>query len=158
VKGIILLAPVSDYADMVKRVPRARLKKVTAHARSLVRRGKGHELLPNSAVTMPWGPLVCDAQRFLSLYTPDSKETVFCYEQPGKAPRALRSVNMPMLTLWAGKDEYADRPAKDVAQWFAEHTRSRGSRVVVVPQATHGFKRKEKWLVRTIRNWIQDIS
>ncbi len=153
VKGIILLAPVSDYADILRRVKPERLRQLVALARSLVRRGKKHELLPKPAAFFSWGPFLCDAQRFLSLYSPDSKETIFSYEQPRKRPRVLESVRVPVLVLWAEKDEYADRPAREIASWFERHIRNR--EVLVVSRMSHGFKGGERTIARIVRRWIQ---
>ena len=107
-------------------------------------------MLPHSPLTK-WS--FDDAQRFLSLYTPNSTETVFPYEQPGKNPRTLKSVKVPILVLWAEKDEYADRPAKEIAAWFDENIRA-PHRVVIVPKVKHGFKGGEKVVARAIRQFF----
>src|SRR5581483_6430168 len=49
VKGIVLLAPVSDYAAETHLQGRAKIAKAEKVARSLVRRGKKHSLLPEGA-------------------------------------------------------------------------------------------------------------
>ncbi len=118
VNGIILLAPVSDYAAALKGDKR-KLAKGVKLARALIKTGKKHELMPESLLTS-WS--IDDAQRFLSLYTPDSQETIFSYEQPKRIPRILQSVKLPILVVWAEKDEYADRPAKEIAEWFERST------------------------------------
>ena len=150
IRGLILLGPVSDYAAALKDDANGRLKKATALAKSLVRAGKKHVLLPSEMLT-PWS--VDDAQRFLSLYTPDSKETIFPYEQKGKVPRTLRSVAQPILVLWAAKDPYADRPAKDIAAWFTGNLKKH-DKVVVVPRVEHGFKGGEKTVAAEVRRFM----
>ena len=147
VNGLVLLAPVSDYAGAAKRHGKQKLARATQAARALIKKGRSHELLPKEL----WSEELDDAQRFISLYTPESKEEIFCYAQAGKQPIALRQVRIPILTLWAGKDEYADRPASQIAAWFAAHTH-RG-KVVVVPNVKHGFKSVKTSVVRTIRQW-----
>src|SRR3989344_1989253 len=100
IKGLILLAPLSDYAGAVKSDTGGRLWRATKVARGLVKRGKGHDLLLASVAL---GPI--DAQRFLSLYTPDSAEEIFTYAQPKKNPKAFKSIQLPILTVFAEDDE-----------------------------------------------------
>src|SRR3989344_5183299 len=66
VKGIILLAPISDYAATVMLDSKEKIARALGVARRLVARGKKHELLPENV----WGwSLLADAQRFISLYS-----------------------------------------------------------------------------------------
>jgi alpha-beta hydrolase superfamily lysophospholipase len=154
VEGIILLSPVSDHAAAAKDYTKSKLIKAVKHAQKLVRAGKKHELMPKHLLTH-WS--FDDAQRFLSLYTPDSKETIFPYEQKGKIPRTLRLVKIPTLVLWAEHDEYADRTAKEIASWFAQNIRSPHN-VVIVPKANHQFKGQERKVAAEIRKFIKDIK
>src|SRR4029077_16607634 len=87
VKGIVLFGPLSDYAIALEQDRGGKLARSVTYARKLVHSGRSHELIP--AKLGPW--FVCDAQRFLSLYTPNSAEELFTYAQPKKIPRALRS-------------------------------------------------------------------
>jgi len=146
VRGLILLAPLSDYTmskDNKKKVRRA-LK----IAKQLVRAGKSHELLPLSV----W-PQLQDAQRFISLYSGDSQEEIFTYWDPKRNPKTLRSVKLPILVLLAEKDEYADRPAQKIGDWFAEYLKI-GDEIVVVPKVGHSFKGAEKKVASIIRRYI----
>ncbi|MBI5470035.1 alpha/beta fold hydrolase [Candidatus Kaiserbacteria bacterium] len=149
VNGLVLLAPVSDHAAALKEDKKGNLPKALKIARAMVKAGKKHELMPRGSLTK-WS--IDDAQRFLSLYSPDSAETIFPYEQSRKIPRTLRSLKVPSLVVWAGKDEYADRPAGKIAAWFAAHT-PRG-KVVVVPAVKHSFKGAEREVANSIRRWI----
>lgn len=151
IKALILLAPVSDHGVAVRDDKNGRLARIVKIAQKLLRSGKKHEMLPQSPLTK-WS--IDDAQRFLSLYTPDSPETIFPYEQKEKVPRTLRGVKLPMLVLWAAKDEYADRPAKDIKAWFEKHIRA-PHQVVIVPKTEHGFKGAEKRVAADIRRWIK---
>ncbi len=146
VKGIILFGPLSDYAIALEQDRKGTLARSISYARKLVRAGRPHELMP--AHLGPW--FVCDAQRFLSLYTPDSSEEIFTYAHPQKNPRALRSVRAPILVVLAGKEEHTKRPAARLAQWFDQHIRV-PHKVVIVPKVGHGFKGGEKLVVRAIR-------
>ena len=152
VKGIILLAPLSDYASAFKSDEGGRLARATKIAQELVKKGKKHDLLPASVAQ---GPI--DAQRFLSLYTPDSAEEIFTYAQPKKSPRAFKSIEVPVLVLLAADDEYGDRPAGDIAAWFEKHTKSEQFSAHVIPDTGHSFMGKEKSVAslvhRTLKGW-----
>lgn len=149
VKGIILLGPISDYEAELKRQGRTKILKATSVAHQLVRRGHKHELLQKEI----W-PETLDAQRFLSLYNPDSAENVFPYGRAHKTPLTLLSVKIPVLVLWAENDEYGDRPAKEIAAWFEEHLYT--GEVIIVPKVGHGFKGAEKKVAAHIRDFIAD--
>ncbi|MDP2649199.1 MAG: alpha/beta fold hydrolase [Patescibacteria group bacterium] len=149
VKGIILLGAVSDYSAEMKLQGKRRMERATSAARSLVRRGKKHSLLPENM----WHETL-DAQRFLSLYTPDSREEIFTYSQPKKTPRALRSVKVPILVLWAQKEEFADRPAKAILAWFGRHLKPE-DRTVLILRTGHLFKGGEKAVVKEIRKFMR---
>jgi len=153
VDGLILLAPVSDYAAAVKDDRNGKLAKAVRLAKKLVRAGKPQELMPRSLLT-PWS--IDDAQRFLSLYTPDSTETIFSYEQPKKIPRTLKSVALPILVVWAQEDEYADRPAKEIIGWFERNTGANLG-TFIVPRATHSFHGKEADVASAIKDWMRQL-
>ncbi|MCR4325734.1 MAG: alpha/beta fold hydrolase [Patescibacteria group bacterium] len=149
VRGIILLGAVSDYAAEMKLQGKRRVARAASAARALVRRGKKDSLLPEGV----WHETL-DAQRFLSLYTPDSREEIFTYSQPKKTPLTLRSVNVPILVLWAQKEEFADRPTKTILEWFGQHLKPE-DRAVSIPRTGHLFKGGEKTVVREIRKFIR---
>lgn len=150
VKGIILLAPVSDYAAALKNDRNGKLSHLTNIARRLVRSGKEHQLM--SASILNDGSLN-DAQRFLSLNTPNSIEAIFPYEQKEKRPRLLHTVKKPLLVLWAQNDEYADRPAKQVVAWFEQHM-PKPHKIVIVPGVKHSFSGAEWKVAREIKKFI----
>ncbi|MBM3272559.1 alpha/beta fold hydrolase [Candidatus Kaiserbacteria bacterium] len=151
VSGIILLAPIADYAGLSAE-ERVLLPKATKAAQSLMAAGTAHTLLPADT----W-PQHIDAQRFLSLYTPDSVEqSIFSYFDETKTPRTLRSVPVPILVLLAGDDEFADRPAEDIALWFDEHARAPLS-LSIISSVDHGFKGGEKEVVDAIKKWMKDL-
>ena len=148
VRGIILLAPISDYSAEMYLQGKRKVERAVKTARALIAKGKKHQLLPADL----W-PDYFDAQRFLSLYTPDSKEEMFTYAQPKKIPRLLQSVKLPILAVFASDDEYADRPAVDIAEWFERNTEA-NLETLVVPSAPHSFKGKEAQVSLAIKHWI----
>ncbi|MBI4094019.1 alpha/beta fold hydrolase [Candidatus Kaiserbacteria bacterium] len=148
VRGIVLLAPVSDYAAELHRRGAKKIGRVTKVARALLARGKKHSLLPEGL----WHETL-DAQRFLSLYTPGSIETIFPYEQERNVPRLLKRIHVPLFVLWAEEDEYAHRPAKEIAAWFEK--RLQKGKVVIIPRVKHSFRGGEKTMEREIRRFME---
>jgi pimeloyl-ACP methyl ester carboxylesterase len=149
VQGIILLAPVSDYAAEIGLHGKNKATRATKAARVLVAHGRKHDLLPPSV----WHEVV-DAQRFLSLYTSDSVEEIFSYAQSKKVPRIFKAVRLPILVVWAGKDEFGSLSAKDTVSWFKKWSGSWRFKAEVVPNALHGFQGDERVVARTVRKWI----
>ena len=148
VKGIILLGPVSDWSAEMKLQGKRKLARAEKTARALLKRGKKHELLPLGV----WHE-VLDAQRFLSLYTPNSVEEIFTYAQPKKNPKVLRSVRVPVLVVWAEKEEFSDRPAGEAVAWFKKHLRK--GKTVIIPRTGHLFRGAENRVALTIRRWMK---
>jgi pimeloyl-ACP methyl ester carboxylesterase len=151
VRGVILLGALSDYADAAKH--RAKYAKALAYAQKLIQAGLPRELLPATLTE----PFVFDAQRFVSLYTPDSAEEIFSYAQPGKTPRTLRSVTIPILALFAGDDEYADRPAEEIGSWFDRNITA-AHEIAIVPSVGHSFHGGEKLVAAAVRDFIKSHS
>ncbi len=150
-KGLVLFGPLSDYSILLSQDKRGRLRKAVAHAKRLVQNGKPHEFMPEGSGL--WFP--CDAQRFLSLSTPESAEEIFMYWDPSANPRTLKSVKTPLLVLLAERDEYADRLAKEIAAWFEKHLTKLRHQVLIVPKVKHSFKGGEKVVARAIRRFIE---
>ena len=148
VKGIILLAPMSDYSTVEKEQGKKRVAAAEKYVRTLVVRGKKFELIPEAI----WPPLD-DAQRFLSLYTGEGPEEIFTYWDQKRTPKTLRSVRKPLLVLLAECDEFQDRPARKIGDWFAKHLKLH-DKVVVVPKVQHGFKGGERAVAKAIRRFM----
>ncbi len=150
VKGIILLAPVSDYEAERKLQGVAKIARATKVVRALITRGKKHELLPPGL----WHEDL-DAQRFLSLYTPDSIEEIFSYGQFTKVPRILRSVRIPLLAFWAENDEFGLSIGRKVSDWFNLHMEN--GDFLIVPKVKHSFSGAEKEIAETVREWVKAV-
>lgn len=154
VTGIILLAPISDYAAEVKQTGRKKIEKGIRVATRMVQAGKKSEMVPTGSID--WY-LMADAQRFISLYSGKSVEEIFTYWDPTRLPKTLRSVKLPILALLAERDEYRDRPAKKMEAWFAEHLKE-GDRIVIVPKVGHSFKGAEKTTAQHMHKFMKDVS
>ncbi len=149
VHSAVLLAPLSDYSG-VKEQFGARYAQIKRTAEALVKAGTPHTLLPARL-----SPVPCDAQRWLSLYTPESDEEIFTYAS-GKSPKTLRKVKAPLLALFASSDEYADRPAEELAQWFRNARPKSPIDAYVVEAPNHGFSGAAELLAKIVRTWAQD--
>ncbi|MFZ2887351.1 MAG: alpha/beta fold hydrolase [Minisyncoccia bacterium] len=150
IKGIILLAPLSDYACEKATDKNGRMKKAVQLAKKVIKAKKPHEFMPLWASPS----MLLDAQRYLSLYTPDSVEEIFSYSQLNKKPKIYQSVKLPILALFADKDEYAERPAEKMVEWFARNTGSKYFRAGIVPKVGHSFRGAEKRVAQLIKQWI----
>ncbi len=153
VAGAVLLCPMSDWAYVKKYEKPEILKRATDYARNLIKKNKTHELLPQDIYyeTM-------DAQRFLSLYTPGSIENqIFPYFDSQSKAKILRSVKIPLLVVFAQKDEYRDRPTKQLIKWFAKKGRNRKFVTVSITGASHGFNGQESHVSNQISNWLKKL-
>ena len=150
VKGIILMAPISDWAAETHLRGMKKVQQASKFAQQMVKQKRGHEFLPSNV----WHELL-DAQRFVSLYTPDSVEEIFLYAQPKKNPRIFKSVHLPMLAIFAENDEFADRPARSLVSWFQTNTQSRRFKTAIISSAYHGFKGAERNVAKIIQEFIR---
>lgn len=146
VKGIILLGPLSDYASTLEPAKKNAYAAGVREAKRMVSAGKGNELMPRKFTD--W--MLLSAQRFLSLYTPESVEEIFTYAQ-SKKPTLLERVKIPILALLAERDEYSSVPADALESWFLAHIYE--GEVVIVPKAGHSFKGAEKAVANSIREF-----
>lgn len=153
IKGVVLLAPMSDYAGALYQDKDNALLTITDLARDYCRKGKEHALLPLDI----W-PMMHDAQRFLSLYTPDSEEELFCYCQKNKIPKTYQMVKIPQLILLGEKDESRDRSMKKIAKWFERNSQSRDTRIEIIKKAPHSFFLCEERVVAHIKAFIKKNS
>lgn len=148
VKGAILLAPMSDYADTYAFTDKKVYRRALAYAKGMVKNGKGHELMSGKI----W-PKTIDAQRWLSLFTPESEEEIFSYAS-GKRPSTLLKNKKPILVILAEEDEFKDRPVKEIADWFSSVLKGRDAQVRIVKKATHSFSDSIGSVKKLIKKWV----
>jgi alpha-beta hydrolase superfamily lysophospholipase len=151
VKGLILFGPLSDYSGALKAKGKRALERGVAYARKQIAAGRSSELMPKQFVE--W--FACDAQRYVSLYSPDSSEEIFTYARSIVIPKTLRKVAFPTLVLLAGADEYGDMPPKSIAAWFSDRLKTK-NKVVIVSKVGHSFKGGEKAVVKAIRGFMKE--
>jgi pimeloyl-ACP methyl ester carboxylesterase len=147
VTGAVLLAPLSDYSTVYQTADRKTYRRAVAYARRLVKAGKPHELLPAKI----W-PLIYDAQRFLSLYTPESQEEIFTYAS-GRQPNLLHKIKKPLLVLLAEQDPFRDRPTTEIAAWFKTALAKQKAAVKIIGGVGHNFAPRHLAVRNAIAKW-----
>lgn len=153
ITGVILLAPLSDYSAITHLEDKNQYETALAYAMKEVREGRMNQLIPEEL----WPSALMSAQRFISLYTPESEEEIFTYSTE-KQPETFRSVHLPMIAVFAGADEYGDRPAEELTQWFRSHTSSKEFHSIIIENAPHNFKGMEKEVCTAIASWSTSIK
>ena len=149
IKSVILLAPMSDYSS-IPQLSASQYRPALKMAQKMLEEKRGLDLLPAAI----W-PEIISAQRFISLYTPDSPEEIFTYSQANKKTFTLRKVKIPILAILAGHDEFRDRPATKIAKWCEKYIGKRKTnRVVIIKNAPHSFNKYENKILEEIRLWI----
>ncbi len=147
VGGIVLVGPVSDVAAEAKRVGARELRRRVAAAERIARRD------PNGLVPPAWG--FWSARRYISLYRPGGADDVFPYHRDNARWSTFRSVRLPVAAILGGRDEFLDRPAREVIEAFQRNAvRARSFSGAVVPRARHGFQGHERQLVDLLVRWV----
>ena len=152
VKGIILLAPVSDHAGELAHEGAQKVKNALEYAKNMVQKGRSHDIMPAEV----WHKLV-DAQRFLSLNDPESLEEIFSYSQPKKEAATLGSLKVPVLAILGDDDEHLDRPASMIADWLRKELGSLAT-VRIISGGNHNFTNLESALASSIHEWVNAVQ
>lgn len=150
VKGIVLLGAANDISAEIKRVGEKIYEKELRLAQRLNRRDP-------SALFASHGYLFT-ARRALSLFTPGAPEDVFPYYDPKARWKELRSIRVPTAVIFGSKDACLNRPAPKIIDLFrANAPLAKSFSGVIIKNADHGFKGKEKELSREIIRWIKTL-
>lgn len=152
VSGAVFLAPMSDYADAVKFTDSKIFNCALKEARKLVAAKKSKSLLPETYWSRP-----IDAQRFLSLFTPESIEEMFSYAVPNKKPIILQKIKKPFLVVLAGEDQFTDRPMPEVFAWFRKALIGKQAELLLIKKSLHNFSGYEVKLKNIIFAWIKKL-
>jgi pimeloyl-ACP methyl ester carboxylesterase len=152
IKGVVLLAPISDYSSILNMADKKYFAKAKKIAEKMVERGQSNHLLPRDI----W-PYYIDAQRFLSLYSGNSFEEIFPYSQ-NKSSINLKKTKQPVYVLIGDKDECLDRSASNIIDWFKEERIDRKKdKFEVIEGAGHSFNGLERLVIRKIKNWVKSV-
>lgn len=147
--GVVLVSPTSDRLLPVRE--REQIALLLPRMQKLVREGRGDELLTDISY-MPMTP-----NRYVSLYTPLSAEDTFDYGDIHPQMTYFSKITKPLLVVFAGSDEYLDRPVADVKKVFDAKARSKTYTSAVIPEALHSYEGKEQKLAKTIIEWVKTI-
>ena len=80
---------------------------------------------------------------------------MFPYYRPNARWTAFQSVRLPLAAILGSRDEYLDRPAREVIEAFRRNAvRARSFTGIVVPRARHGFQGHERELADLVVRWI----
>lgn len=147
--GVVLSGPMSDRLSAIKDFEK--FKKDLARMHELIDAGKGNELL----VGYHFFPLT--PKRFVSLFEPRSTEDVFDYGEQEPKLVTFSKIQLPMLVLFSGKDEAADRPIEDIKKIFDTHAKTSKYISQIIPNALHRYNGHEKEAVDAIMRWAKTI-
>lgn len=151
VVGAVLLAPLSDYAGKKKEMGERAYIQAEKIARAYVAKGKPHQLMPSTTSSVP-----CDAQRWLSLYTPESKEQIFPYSHDAR-PVFVEKVRVPLAAFFSEGDQYADRPVQELVKWFSCVRSKIPIETEIIHAHDHAFSGYEKkifeHILKVTRTW-----
>lgn len=151
VAGLALLGPLSDVIGEMKTLGK-RFKTVLAKIKKFSKRHPD-ELLPKNLTSK-----IITARRYLSLYTPGSREDVFPYYNPKAKFKELRSVKVPVLVVVGQKDKYLDRKAERLIEIFENNAvAAKDFQSVIIRNTGHSFKNKEKVLAGVLVDWIKRV-
>ncbi len=146
VAGIVLTSPLSDRLNPVDKPSWWKVPVV----KFLVSIGKGEMLIPVSH--FPGTP-----KRLLSLMSFGSNEDTFDYGDQQPSMRAFSAIKKPLLVVFGGSDELADRSVVDIKNVFDRFQRSTHYKSVITPDAFHSFNGQEQEVVGTILRWVREI-
>lgn len=150
IAGIVLLAPISDVAIRKRELGKEFDRNIAAAQRFTKKHGR-FALLPQRIA-----PGYFSAQRYLSLFRPNSAEDVFPYYNPTARWTAFRSIRIPALVIIGQRDEHLDRPLKNFLAAFTAHANIRARlKTVNIPGAYHGFRHHKNALAKEVLRWIE---
>lgn len=147
VKGLALLGPVSDVPVQKHKLGVKKWQASLTVARKLA--GKKDALMP-----LAYG--VSTPKRYLSLFQPSSAEDVFPYHNPSAKWKELASIKIPIAVIIGSRDEHLDIPLNKFIQAFHDHAPLTNLfKCIIIQNANHGFKGKEKILAESLVEWLQ---
>lgn len=150
IKKLILLGPISDIVEFTKEIGKKKLAQAVALAEKLKKK--------NPRLLMPQQYGLYTAERYLSLCKSGGAEDTFPYYNPHGNWKELKSVKIPLAVIVGGRDEYLDRPAKNLVKTFSEKAvNTKQFFGAIIKNALHGFQKKEKELSQEIIKFINGL-
>lgn len=149
IKNLILIAPVNDRSGASREHGPQWVKEGLRIAQTLK---KKHTPL----VPIRYG--VMSPDRFISLYSAGGAEDVFPYDRADARWEALGKIRVSLAVIVAERDEYLDRPAREIIAAFERHARwTKSFSGIIIKGANHGFRKKEKELTEAIVGEINGL-
>lgn len=148
VSGLMMASGLSDISAFAKDIGMRELKRHVRIAERLARK--------NPILLVPEAFGIFSRARYLSLFQPGRNEDTFPYHSPGGTWKALRNIRVPIAAILGARDEYLDRPAKELIRILQENAmNTKKFSGVIIKGANHGFHKKERELSRAIIDWIK---
>lgn len=149
VAGVVLAGPMSDR--LMQEKDKLNYEKNLLAAKAQVLAGRGDRIQQSES----FFPVT--SRRALSLLTPNSPEDVFTYGDTDKPLRVFAKITKPMLVIFSGADESADRPVEAIRAVFDKTTRSKHYVSRIIADATHSYTGKEKDFVTMVVKWAASL-
>lgn len=151
VAGVVLQGAISDLTALRQEYGNIRLALLTKLARKAVGRGKGDELISQRFT----GSRLFSNKRFLSLAVPGMPEDTFPYYDVKRKFPWVRGWRLPLMVLLGSRDQFLDRPARDLLKIFdTQCAQLRDYTSVMVHGADHGFSKHPQLLGRLLAAWV----
>ena len=146
VHGIILLAPADDY-NINKKEFGSKMKRLLLTAKSMMRAGKGNELMPEYSKGIPYS-----AQRLNSIIDLKRAEAqIFNYDSDLKFVKKIR---VPILAVFGSKEQHAIIKPQKMLNMIRAASKV-PCKTLLIKGGNHSFKGKEKQVVNVIVNWVK---
>ncbi len=149
ISGVVLMAPMSDYADGIKVKG---IEDVIKYANKMINDGFGNCLIPFDKYKY-----AISANRLLSFLNPNSKEEIFCYAQKNKRAKTLNKISIPICVILSQKDEFRDRPMNKIKEWFEKNIKSNYKEFIIIKGADHGYTKKNNLMAEIIQKFIENV-
>lgn len=149
VAGVVLAGPMSDR--LATQQDKEAYEKNITMLTMLRDEGKGDTLLTKAG----WFPMTAD--RAWSLIAPNTPEDVFNYGDSVRVLSVVSGIRVPLLVIFSGSDEHADRPVADIKKTFDANITNPQYRSMIIPDTTHGYEGKEKEFVSEVVTWAASL-
>ncbi|MEK7608791.1 MAG: DUF1749 domain-containing protein [Patescibacteria group bacterium] len=149
VQGFALVSPMSDIPGIKEQLGK-NYAKALAFSRKMIVAGKGGSLLPLPLV----GGQFWTARRFWSIAREGANEDTFPFYQSKRKFLWTKRVKVPVCVIIGEKDEFADRPTREILARFKKEIPGRYFSGAIVKNANHGFRGKEGEMTSAIMRWL----
>jgi pimeloyl-ACP methyl ester carboxylesterase len=148
VSGVVLASAVCDHL-----VPSLRVSWVTVFILKIFQAiGLGNMLI-TFVGSYPVTP-----NRALSLLTPHSAEDVFDYDDVDCGLKVFGNITNPLCVILGEQDDSVDRPAFVIKTAYDKKAHAKHYASIIIKDADHGFKGKEKEFGKEILKFIETIK